>query len=77
VVNTIGFYVADFGGGSGWQRVYNAAVMPGGLTPSEQELVLGGEVCIWGESFDGASLPMLAFQVGPRWGHGRRRAVSG
>ena len=43
VVNTIGLYVADFGGGSGWQRVYNAAVMPGGLTPSEQELVLVGE----------------------------------
>ena len=25
--------------------------------------MLGGHICIWGESFDSASLPMLAFQV--------------
>jgi hexosaminidase len=62
VVNTIGFYVADFGAG-GWQTAYSHPVMPPGLTAAEQALVLGGHVCIWGESFDGASLPVLAYQV--------------
>ncbi|KAK4776555.1 hypothetical protein SAY86_005243 [Trapa natans] len=35
-----------------WDQVYTAEPLEGISDPSEQELVLGGEVCMWGETID-------------------------
>jgi len=63
VVYTTPFYVAGMGG-SGWTRVYNAQIMPDGLSPAEQKHVLGAEICMWGETMDGGNLFERGFQIG-------------
>lgn len=63
VVYTTPFYVANMGSG-GWTRVYNADIMPSGLTPEEESHVIGAEVCAWGESLDEGNLAMRSFQIG-------------
>lgn len=35
-----------------WDEVYTAEPLEGIYDPSNQELVLGGEVCMWGETAD-------------------------
>lgn len=35
-----------------WDGVYNAEPLEGISDVSEQQLVLGGEVCMWGETAD-------------------------
>lgn len=35
-----------------WDEVYTAEPLEGISDPSNQELVLGGEVCMWGETAD-------------------------
>lgn len=35
-----------------WQPVYNADPVEGITDPSEQKLVIGGQVCMWGETAD-------------------------
>lgn len=52
------------GGDSGWLSVYNAPIMPDGLTLEEQANVLGAEICVWGESFDTNNLGVRVFQIG-------------
>eukprot|EP01065_Artemidia_motanka_P032479 TRINITY_DN39495_c0_g1_i1.p1 TRINITY_DN39495_c0_g1~~TRINITY_DN39495_c0_g1_i1.p1 ORF type:complete len:613 (+),score=186.17 TRINITY_DN39495_c0_g1_i1:59-1840(+) len=63
VVTTNGFYVAGMGSG-GWKNVYNTAVMPSGLSAAEQKLVLGGQVCLWGETMGAGNLDVRAWQIG-------------
>ena len=63
VVYTTPFYVAGMGSG-GWQTVYNAQIMPDGLSPSAEKNVLGAEICMWGEELGGGNLGMRAFQIG-------------
>lgn len=36
--------------------VWNAQVMPAGLTASQQAHVLGAEICMWGESMGSGNL---------------------
>ena len=56
VVYTTPFYVAGQSGSGGWNDVYNADIMPAGLTPSQQAHVLGAEICMWGESLDAGNI---------------------
>ena len=63
VVYTTPYYVAGMGA-DGWLSVYNAKLVPDGLSPEARRRFLGGEVCAWGESLDEANTPMRAFQIG-------------
>ena len=63
VVYTTPFYVAGMGS-NGWLSVYNAQIMPTGLTAGQQKHVLGAEICMWGESLDAGNLGVRAFQIG-------------
>ena len=60
VVYTTPFYVAGMGS-NGWLSVYNAQIMPTGLTAGQQKHVLGAEICMWGESLDAGNLGVRAF----------------
>ena len=53
VVYTTPYYVAGMGV-NGYLDVYNAQLMPDGLSPGEQKNILGGQVCAWGESMGGS-----------------------
>jgi hypothetical protein len=50
------------GGGGGCR--YNAEIMPEGLSPQQQQHVLGAEICMWGESGSAGNLAVRAFQIG-------------
>merc|ERR1711957_930086 len=63
VVNTQPFYIAGMGA-AGWKRVYDAQVAPSDLSEAERALVLGGQVCIWGETFGEGNFDMRAYQIG-------------
>lgn len=39
-----------------WDEVYTAEPLEGITTASEQELVIGGEVCMWGETADASNV---------------------
>ena len=60
---TTPFYVAGMGG-SGWTNVYNARIVPDGLTPAQTKRVLGAEVCMWGETMGDGNVDERAFQIG-------------
>ena len=64
VVITSPFYIDGYGT-SGWDSVYNAQVMPGGLTPDEQKHVIGGSICAWGEMLTGSKVGPQTLTVGP------------
>lgn len=63
VVNTQPFYVAGMGAG-GWKSVYDAEVAPSSLSESERNLVLGGQICMWGETMAAGNFGMRAYQIG-------------
>ena len=63
VVATSDFYVAGMGSG-GWASVYGAEIMPPNLTADEAARVLGGQICIWGETMASANLAVRAWQIG-------------
>lgn len=44
------FYLDNLG--KTWRQYYSTPLSDGTLTPKEQEKVLGGEVCMWGEMVD-------------------------
>lgn len=72
VVATSSYYLAGYAPG-GWVNIYNDNVMPSGLSPAEQKFVLGGQVCLWGETMDTSNVGALAWHVGaaaaePFWG---------
>lgn len=39
-----------------WDRVYNTEPLLNITDPSEQSLVIGGEVCMWGETVDESNI---------------------
>jgi hypothetical protein len=63
VVYTTPFYVAGMGS-SGYLDVYNAQIMPEGMTEAAQKHILGAEICMWGESMGPGNLGVRAFQIG-------------
>eukprot|EP00750_Incisomonas_marina_P016047 INCI18867.2.p1 GENE.INCI18867.2~~INCI18867.2.p1 ORF type:complete len:686 (+),score=109.53 INCI18867.2:143-2200(+) len=63
VVYTTPYYVAGMGS-NGWLNVYNARLMPGGLSVDEQANILGGEICVWGESFSAGNLAFRSLTIG-------------
>lgn len=63
VVNTQPFYVAGMGA-SGWKSVYDAAVAPSSLSAAERALVLGGQICMWGETMAPGNFAERAYQIG-------------
>ncbi|KAK4799654.1 hypothetical protein SAY86_025019 [Trapa natans] len=63
-----------------WYKVYNAEPLEGISDPSKQELVLGGEVCMWGETIDTSNVqqtiwPRAAAAAERLWS--RKDATSG
>lgn len=60
VVYTTPFYVA----GGSWNSVYNAQIMPTGLTPLQQKNILGAQVCAWGEHMGSSNLNTFVWQTG-------------
>ena len=63
VVYTTPFYVAGMGSG-GSDRVYDAQIIPDGLSAAGRRHFLGAEVCLWGESMDAGNTFVRAFQIG-------------
>lgn len=63
VVNTEPFYIAGMGAG-GWKQVYDAEVAPSSLKGDQRALVLGGQICMWGETFGEGNFEMRAYQIG-------------
>ena len=61
VVSTIGFYIATDGVG-GWESIVRLQLCCRSCR-WRSGLVLGGQVCIWGETFNAAALPVLAYSV--------------
>lgn len=56
------YLLVRVGGGGGCR--YNAEIMPEGLSPQQQQHVLGAEICMWGESGSAGNLAVRAFQIG-------------
>lgn len=63
VVATAPFYVAGYAAGA-WSSEYEGAVVPANLTAAQRANVLGGQVCVWGETMDASNVATLAWQVG-------------
>ena len=63
VIVTTPYYVAGMGS-SGWLDVYNADLLPSGLKPGAEKHILGGEICMWGESLNQGNLAMRSLQIG-------------
>ena len=44
--------------------MYDAEVVPSTLSPEEAKYVLGGQVCMWGETMAAPNLAVRAWQIG-------------